>query len=59
MNQDRIEAEINYRIAKWLITNLAAKGYITKYEEKECIAALLELADPPTRVLESVVNPDE
>lgn len=52
MDKNRISADIDYRLAKWLILNLVNEGLITTEEARLTILKLLEHYHPITECLE-------
>ena len=51
-NTKRIEAETEYRLAKWIIMNLEHDGLVTGEEARLAILKLLEHYHPITECLE-------
>lgn len=54
MDQERITAEIEYRLAKCVVYDLYKKELLSEAEMEECIDELLKLYNPPTAVIEKV-----
>lgn len=52
MTQDEANREIEYRLGKWLVTNLAESGIISETRANSAVQCLLEHYDPPTRSVE-------
>lgn len=50
---DRLDAEVQYRIAKWLFTNMMINGEITVEEYTEIHKKLIEKFDPPMKSVET------
>lgn len=59
MEKKKATDEIEYRLAKWLISNLKNQGHISADEETEIIQILLKEYQPICACLEEVVMPDE
>ena len=54
MDQERITAEIEYRLAKCVVYDLYKKELLSEAEMEECVDELLKLFNPPTAVIEKV-----
>lgn len=54
MDQERITAEIEYRLAKCVVYDLYKKELLSEAEMEECVDELLKLYNPPTAVIEKV-----
>lgn len=54
MDQMRVTAEIEYRLAKCVVYALYKKELLSEAEMEECIDELLKLYNPPTAVIEKV-----
>ena len=54
MDQIRVTAEIEYRLAKCVVYDLYKKELLSEAEMEECIDELLKLYNPPTAVIEKV-----
>lgn len=54
MDQERVTAEIEYRLAKCVVYDLCKKELLSEAEMEECIDELLKLYNPPTAVIEKV-----
>lgn len=50
---DRLDAEVQYRIAKWVFTNMMINGEITVEEYTEIHKKLIEKFDPPMKSVET------
>ena len=50
---DRLDAEVQYRIAKWVFTNMMINGEITVEEYTEIHKKLIEKVDPPMKSVET------
>ena len=50
---DRLDAEVHYRIAKWVFTNMMINGEITVEEYTEIQKKLIEKFDPPMKSVET------
>ena len=46
---DRLDVEVQYRIAKWVFTNMMINGEITVEEYTEIHKKLIEKFDPPMK----------
>ena len=49
---DRLDAEVQYRIAKWVFTNMMINGEITVEEYTEIHKKLIEKFDPTMKSVE-------
>ncbi len=54
MDQERITAEIEYRLAKCVVYDLYKKNLLSEAEMEQCVDELLKLYNPPTAVIEKV-----
>ena len=54
MDQERISAEIEYRLAKCVVYDLYKKNLLSEAEMEQCVDELLKLYNPPTAVIEKV-----
>mgnify|MGYP000583146079 FL=1 len=54
MDQERITAEIEYRLAKCVVYDLYKKDLLSEAEMEQCVDELLKLYNPPTAVIEKV-----
>lgn len=54
MDQERITAEIEYRLAKCVVYDLYKKDLLSETEMEQCVDELLKLYNPPTAVIEKV-----
>lgn len=54
MDQIRVTAENEYRLAKCVVYDLYKKELLSEAEMEECIDELLKLYNPPTAVIEKV-----
>lgn len=54
MDQERITAEIEYRLAKCVVYDLYKKDLLSETEMDQCVDELLKLYNPPTAVIEKV-----
>ena len=54
MEQERITAEIEYRLAKCVVYDLYKKDLLSETEMEQCVDELLKLYNPPTAVIEKV-----
>lgn len=54
MDQERITAEIEYRLAKCVVYDLYKKDLLSETEMEQCVDELLKLYTPPTAVIEKV-----
>lgn len=50
---DRLDVEVQYRIAKWIFTNMMINGEITVEEYTEIHKKLIEKFDPPMKSVET------
>lgn len=54
MDQEKITAEIEYRLAKCVVYDLYKKNLLSEAEMEQCVDELLKLYNPPTAVIEKV-----
>ena len=54
MDQERITAEIEYRLAKCVVYDLYKKNLLSEAEMEVCVDELLKRYNPPTAVIEKV-----
>ena len=54
MDQERITAEIEYRLAKCVVYDLYKKDLLSEAEMEQCVDELLKLYNPPTALIEKV-----
>lgn len=54
MDQMRITAEIEYRLAKCVVYDLYKKELLSEAEMEECVDELFKFYNPPTAVIEKV-----
>ena len=54
MDQERITAEIEYRLAKCVVYDLCKKDLLSETEMEQCVEELLKFYNPPTAVIERV-----
>lgn len=54
MDQERITAEIEYRLAKCVVYDLYKKNLLSEAEMEQCVDELLKRYNPPTAVIEKV-----